>query len=128
MTLMLDEGVSTSISDVFKDRGHSVSYVWEHVARSSPDHLIAVAADQLSAVVVSWDKDFRSLIKRGPSKGGKIHYAQAGRISFRIPEVGAETRLKDEISIIEQAFTVRQGMTDKRLIVEIMPSLLNIYY
>lgn len=125
MEFFLDENVPASVGAVLRERGHGVELAQDKVARGSPDHLLAVIADQKQVVLVSFDKDFRGMIQRESKKG--LAYPTAGRLSLRIAEVDAAERLRFELPLIEAAWQSRQGLDDKRLIAEIKPKSVVIY-
>ncbi len=92
--------------------------VREQFGQMTPDEFIAWVGDDLGAIVVTIDKDFRALIQRVPA-GGRRRFHSLGRISLRCRESRARARLSEFIEEIEREFDRLQSVRDKRLIVEI---------
>ena len=86
MLLLIDENVPLSVAQVFVDRGHDVRFVRDVLAAGSPDPVVAIVGDRLSAIVVTWDRDFERLVSRVP-EGNRRRFRNLGRISFRCNEV-----------------------------------------
>jgi len=59
-----------------------VEFVLDILPARTPDPVIAEIGDRLSAIVVTWDKDFRKLVKRIP-EGNRTAFRRLGRITFR---------------------------------------------
>lgn len=85
MRLLIDENVPQSVANFFASRGHTVEYVKDLFPARTPDPVIATIGDQMSAIVVTWDKDFETLVSRVPA-GGRAAFRRLGRISFRCRE------------------------------------------
>lgn len=62
MVLLVDENVPLSVAECFRERGHEVIFVREKLPAGTPDPVVALIGDRLSAVVVSWDRDFDNLV------------------------------------------------------------------
>jgi len=80
MRLLIDENVPRSVAEFFESRGHEVRYVKDLFPARTPDSVIAAIGDRLSAIVVTWDKDFSRLISRVPA-GNKAAFRNLGRIT-----------------------------------------------
>ena len=80
MLLLVDENVPQSVADFFAARGHQVKQVRDILPAGTPDPVIAAVGDQMSAIVVTWDKDFESLVGRIP---------RAAKQSFVVSEESA---------------------------------------
>ena len=63
---MIDENVPQSVADYFASRGHNVQYVKDLFPARTPDPVIATIGDKMSAIVVTWDRDFDALVRRVP--------------------------------------------------------------
>lgn len=102
-------------------RGHEVRYVRDLFPGGTPDPVIATIGDRLSAVVVTWDHDFDTLVRRIPSGyGGK--FRRLGRISFRCKEPRGLALAQRWIESIEFHFEQAQRLSDLRMIVQIQDS------
>lgn len=100
MLLLIDENVPTSVAEFFASRGHDVRFVRELFPSGTPDPVIATIGDRLSAIVVTWDRDFDSLVRRIP-EGNRSRFRRLGRISFRCNEVKGRALLERWIGHIE---------------------------
>ena len=116
--LLIDENVPESVTDFFRERGHSVQLVRELLLSGTPDPIIAAVADRMGAVVVTWDRDFNRLIQRVP-KGGRGAVRRAGRISFSCNEARGRARLESVIESIEFEYERSRRVGTKRFIVSI---------
>jgi predicted nuclease of predicted toxin-antitoxin system len=66
MLLLIDENVPNSVAEIFASRGHEVRFVRDLFPAGTPDPVIATIGERLSAIVVTWDRDFEQLVKRIP--------------------------------------------------------------
>lgn len=123
MVLLIDENVPNSVVELFRDRGHEVHLVRERLAAGTPDPVVAVIGDRLSAIVVSWDRDFQRLVSRIPH-GNRTRFRKLGRISFKCNETQGRTLLEKWIDFIELHYEKCQTEPDFRMIVEIQGAAL----
>lgn len=121
MLLLIDENVPNSVAEYFADRGHDVRFVRDLFPAGTPDPVIAAMGDRLSAVVVTWDRDFENLVKRIP-EGNRTRFRKLGRISFRCNEVRGLHLLIRWISHIEFHYELAQNDPDIRMLVQIQES------
>lgn len=121
MLLLIDENVPLSVAQVFVDRGHDVRFVRDVLAAGSPDPVVAIVGDRLSAIVVTWDRDFERLVSRVP-EGNRRRFRNLGRISFRCNEVRGRALLEEWIEMIEFHYAHAQTRSDIRMIVQIQES------
>lgn len=119
MVLLVDENAPQSVVDFLVERGHEVILVREVLPAGTPDPVIAVVGDRLSAVVVSWDRDFDRLVRR-VSRGSRTKFRNLGRISFRCKEHRGRARLEQEIDVIEMHYERCARNPDARMFVEIL--------
>lgn len=118
MRLLVDENVPDSVAAFLRERGHQVLLVREHLGQMTPDDFIAWVGENINAIVLTVDKDFRAIVQRVP-QGGRRKFNSLGRISLRCRESRALARMTVFIEEIEREFERLQGTRDKRLIVEI---------
>jgi predicted nuclease of predicted toxin-antitoxin system len=121
MLLLVDENVPASVAQFFADRGHEVRHVRDILPAGTPDPVIATLGDRLSAIVVTWDRDFESLVKRVP-EGNRARFRKLGRISFRCNEVRGREYLEKWIGMIEFHYAQALESADFRMIVQIQDS------
>jgi predicted nuclease of predicted toxin-antitoxin system len=119
--LLIDENVPQSVADFFVGRGHKVEYVREILLPGTPDPVVAAVGDRMSAVIVTWDRDFERLIERVPA-GSKQRFRRLGRISFRCNEARGRALLEIWIDHIELHYSKSQSSSDIRMIVQIQES------
>ncbi|MGI8857692.1 MAG: DUF5615 family PIN-like protein [Thermomicrobiales bacterium] len=118
MLLLVDENVPDSVSNFLRSRGHDVRLVRDLFPRGIPDPVIAARGNEFSAIVVTVDKDFESIVRRIP-EGNRNRFRNLGRISLRCSEVRAKKRVEELIESIEFEFVQAQRRRDQRLIIEI---------
>jgi predicted nuclease of predicted toxin-antitoxin system len=121
MLLLIDENVPASVADFFASRGHEIKFVRELLPAGTPDPVIATIGDRLSAVVVTWDRDFDQLVRRIP-EGNRTRFRRLGRISFRCNPVNGRMLLERWIEMIELQFTLASRNPDVRMIAQIQES------
>jgi predicted nuclease of predicted toxin-antitoxin system len=126
MVLLIDENVPQSVADFFVERGHDVRFVRDLLAAGSADPVVALIGDRLSAIVVTWDRDFDKLVSRVPS-GNQGRFRKLGRITFSCNEVNGRKRLADWIDHIELHYAKAQSNPDIRMIVQIQESAVKFF-
>jgi predicted nuclease of predicted toxin-antitoxin system len=123
---LIDEDVPESVAQYLRERGHIIHYVRELSLAGSPDPIVAAAGDRLGAVIVTWNtRDFRKLASRVP-KGGRARLRRLGRLSFRCSEAQGRQRVETVIEIIEAEFARAEQRPDKRLIIEVTGTTVNL--
>jgi predicted nuclease of predicted toxin-antitoxin system len=123
MLLLIDENVPNSVAEFLRDRGHDVRLVRDLFPSGTPDPVIAKVGDELEAIVVTWDRDFKRLAARVP-EGSRQRFRRLGRISFRCSEARGRARIEECIEAIEFAYVQVQKRRDKRLLAEITDAML----
>jgi predicted nuclease of predicted toxin-antitoxin system len=118
MLLLIDENVPNSVARLFAERGHDVRFVRDLFPSGTPDPVIATIGDRLSAIVVTWDRDFERLVKRIP-EGNRARFRRLGRISFRCNEVRGRALLERWIDMIEFHYEQALAQRDMRMMVQI---------
>jgi predicted nuclease of predicted toxin-antitoxin system len=121
MNLLVDENVPNSVATFFASRGHTVQFVRDLFPASTPDPVIARIGDRLSAIVVTWDRDFEKIVKRVP-EGNRAAFRKLGRISFRCNEVKGRALLERWIALVETHYEQCLAERDFRMIVQIQES------
>jgi hypothetical protein len=98
---LVDENAPQSVGDALVRRGHDVLYVGEHFAKSTPDPLLVAAAEIEGLVVITFDKDFKRLVKQVPHGIRGSFGRRAGRISLNLEETQAQGRIEELAELIE---------------------------
>lgn len=113
----MDENVPESVAQFFRDRGHQVVHVRDVLPRGTADSIVAVAGDVMQAILVTWDKDYRALLKRAAEVGQKSRFQRLSRISFNCPEPMGRQRLEQLMPSIEFEWQQCQLSSDRRLLI-----------
>lgn len=121
MLLLIDENVPASVAGFFAERGHDVRYVRDLFPAGTPDPVIATIGDRMSAIVVTWDRDFETMVKRVP-EGNRARFRRLGRISFRCDESKGHALLEKWIDMLELHYEKARQEADFRMIVQIQES------
>jgi predicted nuclease of predicted toxin-antitoxin system len=121
MNLLIDENVPQSVAEFFASRGHRVQYVKDLLPARTPDPVIAAIGDRMSAIVVTWDRDFELLVSRVPL-GNRAAFRRLGRISFRCSEPKGLALTKRWIESIEFHYSQALQRDDLRMIVQVQES------
>jgi predicted nuclease of predicted toxin-antitoxin system len=121
MSLLIDENVPKSVADFFAARGHAVRYVRDVLPAGTPDPVVAKLGDRLSAIVVTWDRDFETIVRRIP-EGNKTAFRRLGRISFKCAEPKGKALLAKWIMMIEMHYLQALEAADFRMIIQIQES------
>ena len=119
MRLLIDENVPDSVARFFEARGHEVLYVRDLFPAGTPDPVIATMGDRVSAIVVTWDRDFDRLVRRMIPSGSREKFRRLGRITFSCNEVNGVKRLEQWIDHIELHYSKAQQSSDVRMMVQI---------
>src|SRR5713101_6216016 len=113
----IDNCVPDSVASVPRNAGHDVILPRDSIA---PDSFVAAVAELHGAVLVSYDKDFRSL---APRIGvGQRRFRTLSRIGFKCSEPHSARRLESALSLIEHEWSLAQSAPDKRIMIEIGPT------
>lgn len=121
MLLLIDENVPNSVADFLIARGHDVRFVRDLFPAGTPDPVIATMGDRLSAIVVTWDRDYEALVRRVPV-GNRNTFRRLGRISFRCNETRGRALIERWIGHIEFHYTEAVERGEFRMIVQIQES------
>lgn len=65
MRFFLDQCVPDSVGKVLEAAGHEVIYLREALAPDAADPIVALAAAENDAILVSFDSDFKWIVSRG---------------------------------------------------------------
>jgi len=117
MRLLIDENVPNSVAQFYRSRGHEIHFVRD----LTPDPVIGRIGDRLSAIIVTWDRDFRQIAPRIPV-GHKERFRRLGRISYQCDEVHGLALTERWIESIEFHYAQAQMQPDMRMIVVVQES------
>jgi predicted nuclease of predicted toxin-antitoxin system len=120
LKFLADNCVPDSVGRALTEAGHEVILLRDILPTNSPDPLVASVAELNGAILVSFDKDFKTL---APRIGiGQQRFRKLSRIAFRCGEPEAAKRLRVALGLIEFEWTAAQTASDKRVIIEIGPT------
>ncbi len=81
LNLLIDENVPASVAEFFASRGHNVRFVRDLLPAGTADPVVATIGDKLSAIVVTWDRDFDKLAESDPQETAPHFDGSAGSAS-----------------------------------------------
>jgi predicted nuclease of predicted toxin-antitoxin system len=109
MHFLLDENVPMAAAEMLFERGHRAEFIRDYVPPGSPDALVATVAEELKAVLISFDGDFEKIAPRIPH-GERARFRRLSRIWMRCGEPQAAKRLEDALDlIVSEHSRVRPG-------------------
>lgn len=123
MRLLFDQNVPDSVATVFESRGHVVLRLRDITAPDAPDEVVATISEVEGAVLVSADRDFRTIASRIPN-GQKKRFRRLSRITLSCKAPQSVTRVEVAIEMIEHEFQLAKTRKDSRMILEIGSSYL----
>ena len=101
---LVDENAPIDLVYFLRERCHEAEYVGEAFAKSSPDGLLLSGAEIHGYIVVTFDRDFKQLLRQVPAGKRRTVEKRAGRISFKCDENEALPRLVDLIEHVENTY------------------------
>jgi hypothetical protein len=120
LKFFIDQCVPDSVGKMLNDAGYAVERLREKLATDAPDQVVARYAELSGAILISLDRDFKSL---APRVGiGRQRFRRLSRIGIRCDEPAAAGRIEAALSLIEHEWERAQGSPDKRMIVEVGPT------
>lgn len=105
---LTDENVPAAVTEFLRNRGHEVVQVGETVAKGSPDQVLLAVAELQGLVVITFDRDFKDLIRQLPEGNRTRVERGAGRISLRCMEHEARDRIEQLIEVIEFHYEIAE--------------------
>jgi hypothetical protein len=123
--LIIDENAPDAIANFFITQGYTAYLVRDRFGAGTPDRVIARAASEMRAVVVTYDRDYRQLVG-WTAKPPSTRYPGMGLIVMSGPEPMGVDLIRRFLPMIEVAWDLVQGSSDPRLLVELSPSGINV--
>jgi predicted nuclease of predicted toxin-antitoxin system len=119
MRFFIDQNVPDSVARFLAARGYEVILLRERIPTDSPDTLVAAVAEANSAVLVTFDPDFKGLARR--IGVGRSRFRKLSLIRFeKCRESKAAARIEGAFSLIEHEWKVGSGdARDRRMFVVI---------
>ena len=113
--------MAESVCKFLEARGHIVTRSRDLIPPDSPDPVVAKAAQDANAILISEDGDFQRIVQR---KGRR--FKKLSRVSLRCGSAQTANRIAASIELIEFEFAQCQTRPDKRLMIEIHVALIRI--
>lgn len=123
MDFLLDENVPKAMADMLIRHGHTAVFVRDYAPPGSPDQLVATVAEEINAVLISFDGDFRHIAPRIP-KGQQMQFRKLSRIWMRCFEPDGADRLEQALNLVQFEFGLAQQRADKRMMMQVGTSFL----
>ena len=125
--MLVDQMVPDALSRFLREKGHDVDLVREVLTPTAPDLDIARLANQIGAIVITWNvKHFDRFLTRAP-RGENIRFRKAGLIGVKCPEGRALARFEQVLPVIDFEYAHLQGLPDKRMFVTVEQSQIHIF-
>lgn len=121
MKFFADHNVTESVCRFLEDRGHKVVRLRDELPPDSPDPVVAKYAEQIDAILISHDGDFKRIAPRIPH-GGKARFRKLSRIHLQCDYPNAENRVAAAIGLVEFEWSLAQERADKRIHIVIQKS------
>ena len=118
--------MNESACKFLEERGHTVLRARDKVPEGTPDPIVAKVSQDLEAILLTDDSDFSSFITRRQD-GQKKRFRKLSRISLRCSHALILGRLADAIALIEFEYELAQNRHDKRMIIDIQPTLIRLF-
>ncbi len=120
---LADECVAESACKFLEERGHEVIRAKDTVPEGTEDPIVAKVAEDLAAILLTDDADFRTIIARRPD-GQRRRFRKLSRVHLACKHSQAINRLAAAIALIEFEFELAQTRTDKRIIIDVKPTMI----
>lgn len=119
MLIITDEDVPDDVAHFLASRNHEVLMAREYFLPKTPDAVIAKAASERQAVVVTWNRrHFKALAKR-MRKNGALSYPGMSVIAFSCSHPRGLARIQALIETLEAFFAIRVTAGDVRMIADV---------
>lgn len=126
MHFVLDENAPITVVELLEDYGAEVSRITDYLPQGSSDQEVAAVCDELGAIVLSVDSDFKSIITRRPDRQ-RTPLKRVGLVKMSCKETRIPDRLVKAMPLIQREYELRQETIDKRIIVFVHPEIMTIH-
>lgn len=124
MRFFADECVTESASKFLEERGHEVIRAKKTLPEGTEDPIVAKVAEDLSAILLTDDSDIQTIIMKRRPEGTRRRFRKLSRVHLACKHSQAVNRLAASITLIEFEFELAQARTDKRMIIDVKPTLI----
>lgn len=115
--------MAESVCRFLEERGHEVVRLRSILPTDTPDPIVAKTAQDIEAILISDDQDFNVIAGRKPTARQR-RFQRLSRVNMRCPHAKAVQRLAAAIDLIEFEYEAAQSRPDKRMIIDIQPTLI----
>lgn len=115
MHFLLDQNVAKAVADMLFEEGHTCDFSRALIPADAVDPLVAIAAEETGAILVSHDADFNTIAAR-VVKGHKNRFRKLSRIALQCSEPDAAARLRECLPILQLLLSQAESRPDKRVI------------
>jgi predicted nuclease of predicted toxin-antitoxin system len=121
MHFLLDQNVARAVADMLVAEGHTCEFSRALIPADAPDPIVAIAAEETDAILVSHDADFNSIAAR-VVKGQKNRFRKLSRVALQCSEAIADRRLRECLPILAVLIEQVASTSDPRVILYIQKS------
>lgn len=118
MHFLLDQNVAKAVADMLIEEGHSCEFSRALIPADAADPLVAIAAEERGAILVSHDTDFNKIAAR-VQQGHKARFKKLSRVALECSEPQAASRLREMLPILAILVAQAEGKPDSRVILHI---------
>ncbi len=97
------------------EEGHTCEFSRALIPADAADPLVAIAAEETGAILISHDTDFNKIAAR-VVKGQKNRFKKLSRVALECSEPEAAERLRENLPILELLLAQAERRLDKRVI------------
>jgi hypothetical protein len=95
----------------------------KEIPEGTEDPIVAKISQDLSAILLTDDSDYNSIAARRPD-GQKRRFRKLSRVHLACKHSQALNRLAASITLIEFEYETAQSRPDRRIIIEVKPTLI----
>jgi predicted nuclease of predicted toxin-antitoxin system len=89
----------------------------------TPDPIVAKTSQDMGAILISDDADFKNLAGR-KANAHKPRFRKLSRVNMKCKHAVAVNRIEAAITLIEFEYEIAQARADKRMIIDVQPTLI----
>ncbi|CDO35042.1 DUF5615 family PIN-like protein [Novosphingobium sp. KN65.2] len=123
MKFFADHCVPESACKLLEGRGHTVIRLRDVLPTDTPDPIVAKAAQDSDAILLTHDGDFKAVAPRIPI-GQRNRFRKLSKVHLAVEHVKSESRLGEAITLVEFEWVSAQKRRDRRVHVVVQPSVI----
>lgn len=117
--------MAESVCVFLENRGHEVIRARDTVPEGTPDPIVAKVSQDLSAILLTNDADFKAIAARRQD-GQKARFRKLSRVQVNCKHSQATNRIAAAIALIEFEYQAALSRPDKRIIIEVKDNLIRL--